>query len=647
MIAPPAFHRVVLALFGAWLLLSCARREPGTDPAVHPGNTVPPTVDPQDAAASLFHPDSLYHFEVTVEDSSWDWLNRHVVDEEYVPAKVKVRGQEFRNVGIRYKGAYGTLRLCFDGAGKLICEKLSLKLSFDEYEKKQKFQGLKRLNFHSMSRDPTKLHDRLANHLFREMGIPSARSAHATLSVNGKSLGLFALLEQIDEEFVESRFPRSGDGNLYKEVWPQSLEPAPYLAALENNKKSGDATPMIRFARKLRSITVDNHKNMLDSSVDVDYLLRYLAVDQVITNWDGATTFYCSGGQCRPHNLYWYQEESSGKLWLIPWDLDATFGAEPLFPGQPEWNNLEIGCSPFQPMPTTTLQPAACDPLFNTLARYYPEEYRKAVQTFLGTAFDIPKLHERIDRWAAQIEPHLEKDPTRAQSMAQWKMQVHRLKETLPLLLRNAQRRSQSLPIVPFGLSLDSASGFEGWLPIEVETAVTSFANSKSEVGHRLNPTLPLAGSHDFRLDFTFRNESDDSSGAWKHYVISRMPFPRGAAIDLKVKGGIRFIAKADTARLVRLDLSSAKYSNPYSGVFFGWELVLGVEAKEYTLDLADLSLPSWGKPIPETLEDILAAVNGLQWSPYIIGRGGNTGLLIAGAEDEGFIQIDDIQFLP
>lgn len=607
---------------------------------------MPPTVDPQDAAASVFHPDSLYRFEVTVADSLWDWLNQHVVEEEYVPANVKARGRETRNVGIRYKGAYGTLRLCFDGAGKLICDKLSLKIKFDEYEKKQKFQGLKQINFHSMTRDPTKLHDRLASHLFRAMGIPSARSAHATLSVNGRNLGLFALVEQIDEQFVESRFPRSGDGNLYKEVWPQSTEPAPYLAALENNKKGGDATPMTRFARDLRGITAKNHGSLLDSSVDIDYLLRYLAVDQVITNWDGATTFYCFGESCKPHNLFWYQEESSGRLWLIPWDLDATFGAEPLFAGHPEWNNLEIGCAPVKPQANVSLMPAACDPLFNALATYYREDYRKAMEAFLAGAFDIPKLEERIDRWAAQILPHLEKDPTRTQSLVQWNMEVRRLKATLPLLSRNARMRAQGLPIVPFGLSPDSATNFEGWLPIEVEGAVTTSANLKSDAGHRLNSSTPLAGSGDFRLDFTFRNEADDSTGAWKHYVTSRIPFPRGVPNDLRGKGKIQFTARSDTARILRLDIASARYANAYSGVFFGWDVVLGPEAKDYTLNFADLALPGWGSPIRETLEDILPVANGLQCSPSIIGRGGSTGLLPPGVEDTGFIQIDEIRFL-
>ena len=640
--------RGILTLTALCLLLSCSGDGKGHGPDINPGMVTPPTVDPQDAAAaSVFNQDSLYHFEVTVEDSLWTWLNTHVLDEEFVSANVKVGGKEWKNVGIRYKGAYGTLKLCFDGAGKLICDKLSMKIRFDEYEEKQKFHGLKRLNFHSLTRDPTKLHDRLASHLFHEMGIPAARSTHATLSVNGKNLGLFALVEQIDEEFAESRFPKSGKGNLYKEIWPQSTEPAPYLAALETNTKDGDPTPMTRFARDLKTITAENQKSLLGASVDVEYLLRYLAVDQVITNWDGATTFYCYGGACKPHNLFWYQDDLSGRLWLIPWDFDATFGTAPFFSGHPDWNDLEASCTPFKPSAGTSIMPAGCDPLLQTLARYYPEDYRKAVEAFLGGALDIPKLEGLIDRWADQIQPDLEKDPTRSQSLAQWKTEVRRLKETLPLLRRNAQRRLDKVPTVPFGLVLASVAGFEGWLPIEVEGVVQSYCNKNSQVSHSLNSASPLAGAQDYRLDFIYRNDSEDSSGAWKHYVTSGMPFVRGAATDLRGVRSIRFTAKADKPRIMRLDITSTRYTNPYSGVLFGWEVVVGSEAKEYTLELADLAIPTWGKAIPETVADILPVANGLQWSPFVVGRNPMTGLLEGGNEDAGFIQIDDIQFIP
>lgn len=644
----PGRRLLLPALAGVLLLHACSadRSVPGPSGPPGPPDQAAPLVDPRDEAASVFHPDSLYHFEVTMEDSLLDWLDRHALDEEYVPADVKVQGQVYREVGIRYKGAYGTLKLCFDGAGNLVCDKLSIKIRFDEYAGRQRFHGLKRLNLHSLVRDPTKLRDRLASRLFRDAGIPASRAVHATLSINGRSLGLFGLVEQIDGRYTESRFPASGDGNLYKEVWPQSIEPGPYLDALETNSGDGDPAPMIRFARGLRTLSAETQDSVLRASIDVDYTLRYLAVDQIINNWDGATTFYCSGLSCSPHNFYWYQDDRTGKLWLIPWDFDGTFASTSFWTGLPEWNDTTAACDPIPFSGDASIRPASCDPLWGALARHHQAGYRKAVVAVLDDVMDLSRLQGLIDGWAAQIEPHLENDPTRSQSMAQWRSEVLRLKETLPLLRRNAQRRLDRIPSTPFGLALDSDNGFEGWMPIEVEGAITTYFNRNTEAAHSLNEASPLSGARDYRLDFTFRDVGQDAADAWKHYIVSSMPLAPGPSADMRGIRAIRFTARADTSRFVRLDLVSGRYSDSYSGVFYGWEAQLGPQAKTFTLDFGALALPSWGAPIPETLEHILEAVNGLQWSPTVLGRDSRTGLLGEGKEDSGYIQIDDIQFL-
>jgi hypothetical protein len=96
-----------------------------------------------------------------------------------------------------------------------------------------------RINFHAMMRDAAHMKDRLGYGLFRAAGVPAPRSVHARLIVNGDDLGVFALVEEIDGEFVEDHFRAvdgSGDGNLYKEVWPMFGGPGPYAAALRRTR---------------------------------------------------------------------------------------------------------------------------------------------------------------------------------------------------------------------------------------------------------------------------------------------------------------------------------------------------------------------------------------------------------------------------
>ena len=160
-------------------------------------------------------------YDLTVADDDWTWLNEHPLDEEYVPGRLTFEGREYDDVGVRYKGFYGQLRFCFDAAGNQTCDKIALKLKFSEYDRRGRFYGLKRLNFHSMHEDDSQLREALAYRLYREAGVAAPRTAFAWVTVNGEPHGLFLVVENIDDRFVATHFRDGGNGKLYKEVWPE------------------------------------------------------------------------------------------------------------------------------------------------------------------------------------------------------------------------------------------------------------------------------------------------------------------------------------------------------------------------------------------------------------------------------------------
>jgi spore coat protein CotH len=73
-----------------------------------------------------------------------------------------------------------------------------MKIKFNEYDSKNRFYGLKRLNFHGYRWDYTYIKERLAYDLYRSMGIITPRAAWAILVVNNELSGLFGMVEQID-----------------------------------------------------------------------------------------------------------------------------------------------------------------------------------------------------------------------------------------------------------------------------------------------------------------------------------------------------------------------------------------------------------------------------------------------------------------
>ena len=170
-------------------------------------------------------------------------------EEEYEIGSVRVAGLgedggvgEWTGVGIRFKGFFGSLRQCLI-PGFADCKKLSYKLKFDYVNADQRFFGLKRLQLHASINDESLMRERLAYSLFREMGVPTVRQTYATVTRTGAGsigtdhLGVHLLTDVLDGRWTDATF-RGGDGNLYKEAWPELNEGA-------RDKKTVRAPPMV------------------------------------------------------------------------------------------------------------------------------------------------------------------------------------------------------------------------------------------------------------------------------------------------------------------------------------------------------------------------------------------------------------------
>ncbi len=365
-------------------------------------------------AAALFDRQTVHEVRLSLPADAWETLQREAVDELYTPADITLMGETFGEVGLRFKGSYGSLYNCFDGTYNLICDKLSMKVKFNEYVEEQRFLGLKRINLHSMHNDRTKMRDCLAYDIFRGMGIPAPRCAYADVYVNDEHLGLFGLVEQIDGRFTQSRFSK-GDGNLYKEAWPVSTQDWYFDDKRKTNKEEMDHRVFKQFAKEMMAATDEELPGVLDLWMDLDYILRYMAVDYAIANWDGITTFYCGvTWDCVNHNYYMYQEEERPFFWLIPWDLEASFFLEHwLGPVEP-WDNLDPRCEDIPMMPGETdmyIRPAGCDPMNRAIALADRPRYEAYLGEVLETHLGEEAMLEKIAALTTLIEPYIETDP--------------------------------------------------------------------------------------------------------------------------------------------------------------------------------------------------------------------------------------------
>ena len=244
---------------------------------------------------------------------------------EWQPVEIHFGDQVWPEVGFRFKGNsslnFGWSQGRFD---------LPFKLDFDEFEdqhpelKNQRFHGFKQLSFANNFLDPSLMREKVTADILRAAGVPAAKTAYYLVylerGAGAQFLGLYTAVELPDDTLIESQFA-SDEGNMYKPSGPG----ANFVAGRfdergfdkETNANSGYEDVLALFA----ALHADNRHSTpaawrtgLESVFYVDGFLRWLATNQLLSNWD-------SYGNGFAHNYYLYADEArGGALTWIPWD---------------------------------------------------------------------------------------------------------------------------------------------------------------------------------------------------------------------------------------------------------------------------------------------------------------------------------------
>ena len=371
----------------------------------------------------IFDQGKLHTFHLNLTDSLMAKLDVDPAAEEYVEGSLTFEGETLSKVGIRYKGSVGAFVYCLSGtddptdnfmkpSGHKVCTKLSMKIKVDWLNDYNRFYGLKKLQFHSQNLDDSKMRERMGYYLFREMGIPAPRSVHARLMINGKYNSIYSLTEQIDEEFIEEHFS-DATGNLYKETWPNDAngnarDESDLIKALKTNETNPSVLQLKKFGEEISAASDANLNSVIEKWMNIQQMLSYIVVDRTIRVDDGAFHWYCFQDQCSNHNLFWYEDPSTQKVHLIPWDMDNTFEniiseANPVTPVADRWGDITANCEPFAYGDMGIKQRSAvCDKLTRGWTSY-KKEYQDLKQKLITGAMTKENTDQLLNKWSDQI----------------------------------------------------------------------------------------------------------------------------------------------------------------------------------------------------------------------------------------------------
>jgi len=362
------------------------------------GLTLTPTPNepnrrPSSAPQTLFPSDQVVDVHLEITPSDWQAMIADPLSLTEYRGAIQYGMTRLEDVSIRVKGNSSLFSVSQSAS-----HRFSFKVDMNAYVKGQRLLGVKKLNFNNGFKDPTLIRESVAYDVFREAGRPVPQTAFVNLTISGEHLGVYTVVEQVDDLFLERHFG-DADGALYKPEMPAGLlndrgdDIQRYEGLdVQSDEDTTDHDPFLSFIDEINRPEGGD----LDRVLDVDGYLMDLAINVILINLDS----YLGMG----HNYYLY--ERSGVFTQITWDLNEAFG------------NFTCGCDRSQLVnyliDEPTCGPTRARPLVATLLDQpmYLERYHQHLRALMDGPCSAASLSEMIHTKADLIRPYVERDPT-------------------------------------------------------------------------------------------------------------------------------------------------------------------------------------------------------------------------------------------
>lgn len=307
----------------------------------------------------------------------------------YTPCDFYFNGYQWQEVGVRYKGNSSLYGAYSNGNGKF-----PLRLKFDTFEdehqeiKNQRFYGFQDLSLGSNYNDASYLREKIATDLFRDFGVPAAKTAFYEVYVDEGTgtpvyYGLYTLDEVVFDTMLESVF-NSNTGNCYKPEGNGARFSDNSFHLEHFEKKTNEVEADWSDIQELHSVLhsplrltdVETWKTNLESVFDVQGFLKYLAVNNTIQNWDTYGNMM--------QNYYLYHDPADGLIKWIPWDNNEAF---------------QSGSAQLQALSLDMSEVGDDWPLISFLINIdaYKQDYKSYLRDFVENYYNVDRMNEIYD----------------------------------------------------------------------------------------------------------------------------------------------------------------------------------------------------------------------------------------------------------
>lgn len=312
--------------------------------------------------ADLFASTNIIAFRLDLATAAMESLRTQ--PREWAKADLRAGNVLYRNVAVHIKGSQGSLQP--------IDARPALTVSFTKFDPERKFHGLGKIHFNNEAEDPSFMTEILCSEVCRNAGLPAARSTYATLTINGRPLGLYLLKEGLTKDFLGQYFSKTS-GNLYDGGFRKDInEPLERIGG----KGAEDQSDRRALLAAAREPDLKRRWERLNAVLDTDRFITLLALSAITWNWDGYPM--------SRNNYRIYHDPTTDKMVFIPHGLDQMFW-EPKGSIYPPWRGL-----------------VAASVMTTSEGR---QRYRDELASLQTNVFHVTRLQRRIDELAQRLRP--------------------------------------------------------------------------------------------------------------------------------------------------------------------------------------------------------------------------------------------------
>ena len=297
-------------------------RRPSRGGRINRTGTPGPTLAPRDvkiypASVPLYAPDALRTLFLEFEHEDWEKeLAAFWHTDVLVPAKLTMDGKSYRDVGVSFRGNNS-----FTAVPDGLKRPLSLTIDFIH---DQELLGYRSLNLLNSNQDPTFLRSLLYLDVARDY-IPALKANFVRVVIGGESWGVYVNQQTFSKEFVRETF-KTTKGTRWKSPNNSVGGGFSYLGDDVSRYRRWyemkgadnlDAWKALIQATKILNETPPDHlEEALARVMDVDEVLRFLALDVALVNNDG---YWRDGSD---FNVYL---NAAGRFLITPHDANEGF----------------------------------------------------------------------------------------------------------------------------------------------------------------------------------------------------------------------------------------------------------------------------------------------------------------------------------